>query len=48
MGEPTKLVLLEKIVELIKRENLVTKAQEIGQKLLAGLRDLEASYPNLV
>uniref|UniRef100_A0A183CLS2 4-aminobutyrate--2-oxoglutarate transaminase n=1 Tax=Globodera pallida TaxID=36090 RepID=A0A183CLS2_GLOPA len=48
MGEPTKLVLLQRVVDVIKREHLVAKAGELGAKLLAGLKELESRHPNLV
>jgi 4-aminobutyrate aminotransferase / (S)-3-amino-2-methylpropionate transaminase len=48
MGEPTKLVLLEKVVEVIKKNNLVEKTKNIGKLMLDGLRQLESNYPNLV
>lgn len=48
MGEPTKLVLLEKAVEVIKRDNLVQKTKEIGEELRKGLETLENHYPNKV
>jgi hypothetical protein len=48
MGEPTKLVILEKVVEVLQRENLMGNAQDIGKSLLDGLKDLEQHYPQLV
>uniref|UniRef100_A0AC34F510 (S)-3-amino-2-methylpropionate transaminase n=1 Tax=Panagrolaimus sp. ES5 TaxID=591445 RepID=A0AC34F510_9BILA len=48
MGEPTKLVILEKAVEVMKRENLVQKTKEIGEELIKGLRRLESHYPQKV
>uniref|UniRef100_A0A915MFM8 4-aminobutyrate aminotransferase n=1 Tax=Meloidogyne javanica TaxID=6303 RepID=A0A915MFM8_MELJA len=48
MGEPTKLVLLEKIVQVIKRDQLVQKAKNVGNDLLAELKNLEKCYPHLL
>lgn len=48
MGEPTKLVLLEKVVEVIKRDGLVQKTKEIGEELRKGLGRLESNYPQKV
>nr|CAD2172161.1 unnamed protein product [Meloidogyne enterolobii] len=48
MGEPTKLVLLEKIVQVIKRDQLVSKAKNVGNDLLAELKNLEKCYPHLL
>lgn len=48
MGEPTKLVLLEKVVQVIKRDNLVQKTKEVGEELRKGLSRLECHYPQKV
>uniref|UniRef100_A0A1I8BCI3 Gamma-amino-N-butyrate transaminase n=1 Tax=Meloidogyne hapla TaxID=6305 RepID=A0A1I8BCI3_MELHA len=48
MGEPTKLVLLEKIVQIVKRDQLVNKAKNIGNSLLVELNKLEKRYPNML
>uniref|UniRef100_A0A7E4V294 Gamma-amino-N-butyrate transaminase n=1 Tax=Panagrellus redivivus TaxID=6233 RepID=A0A7E4V294_PANRE len=48
MGEPTKLVTLEKAVEVIKRDNLVQKTKDVGIELRRGLSVLEAIYPRLI
>lgn len=41
MGEPTKVILLEKAIEVIKRDNLLKNVRNIGEELQKGLRDLE-------
>uniref|UniRef100_F1KZ14 (S)-3-amino-2-methylpropionate transaminase n=2 Tax=Ascaris TaxID=6251 RepID=F1KZ14_ASCSU len=44
MGEPTKVILLEKAIEVIKRDNLLKNVRNIGEELQKGLRDLEQKY----
>lgn len=44
LGDPTKLVLLEKVVEVVKKENLVKQAKNVGLELTQGLRQLESTY----
>jgi len=48
MGEPTKLVILEKVVQIIKRDNLVEKTRKVGEQLLAGLHKLGAAHKDKV
>lgn len=48
MGEPTKLIIFEKIVEIIKRDDLITKARDVGKKLYHDLVSLSLAFPNLV
>ncbi|TMS38062.1 hypothetical protein L596_004870 [Steinernema carpocapsae] len=48
MGDPSKLVVLEKALEVIKRDGLVEKTKNVGENLLAGLQKLEAAYPQQV
>ncbi|XP_065564125.1 4-aminobutyrate aminotransferase, mitochondrial-like [Artemia franciscana] len=45
MGEPSKILLLEKIIAIIKRDNLLQNVQACGEKLMAGLSDLGKIYP---
>lgn len=48
MGEPTKLVVLEKVIEIIQRDGLVKKNKEIGQYLQKSLHQLASSHSNKV
>lgn len=48
MGEPTKLVILEKVVEIIKRDNLVEETRKVGEQMRKELSRLEADYSNKV
>lgn len=41
MGDPSKLPILQAIIEEIKREKLLELVRTSGQVLLSGLRDLE-------
>jgi len=45
MGEPSKVLLLEKVIEVIKRDRLLENVQASGRKLLDGLNDLSKRYP---
>ncbi|VDK56990.1 unnamed protein product [Anisakis simplex] len=44
MGEPTKLILLEKAVEVIERDNLLEQVRRVGKGLQSGLRNIESAY----
>lgn len=48
MGEPSKIVILEKVVEVIRRDGLVEQANEVGQLLQKGLHDIAGNYPHHV
>jgi 4-aminobutyrate aminotransferase/(S)-3-amino-2-methylpropionate transaminase len=48
MGEPAKLVVLEKVVEIIKRDNLVEKTRVVGKYLQDKLHELAKDFPNKV
>ncbi|VDM49358.1 unnamed protein product [Toxocara canis] len=44
MGEPTKVILLEKAIEVIKRDNLLEQVRNVGKSLQQGLKDIEHKY----
>lgn len=48
MGDPTKIVLLEAILNVIKRDNLLSVVEKSGDILMSNLRDLEAEFPALI
>jgi 4-aminobutyrate aminotransferase/(S)-3-amino-2-methylpropionate transaminase len=48
MGEPSKVLLLEKVVEVIKRDKLLENVQASGKRLLEGLKDFGQRYPQHV
>lgn len=48
MGDPGKLVLLEKILSVIKRDSLLENVNKVGNKLKAGLHAAEKEFPALL
>lgn len=44
MGDPGKLLLLQAIVETIKKDNLLSVVQESGRVLTKGLKDFEKEF----
>lgn len=44
MSDPSKLLLLEQIVKVIKNEKLVENIKEVGDYLMKGLKDLEVKF----
>lgn len=48
VGDPTKVVLLEALLNVIERDNLLRNVYETGKLLLKGLKDCEKRYPNLI
>lgn len=48
MGDPSKLIMLEAAINVIRNENLVTKIQATGQRLQKGLAELQNKYQQVV
>lgn len=48
MGEPSKIVILEKVVEVIRRDGLVERAKTVGEELHKGLTVIASDYPHQV
>lgn len=48
MGDPSKLILLERVISVVHNENLVSEMDRIGSKLLQGLEELQSKYPSIV
>lgn len=48
MGDPGKLLLLEEIVEVIKRQSLLDNVNKVGTLLKRGLLDAEREFPNIL
>jgi len=48
MGDPSKLLLLQGVLEVIRRDSLLDLVQKTGEKLLTGLRSFEREFPQLV
>ncbi len=44
MGDPSKLVLLEAVVNVVKRDQLLHSTATVGEKLLKGLESLQVRY----
>merc|ERR1711924_311811 len=45
MGEPVKMLQLSTILDVIDRDDLVNSTARTGATLYAGLRELQAAYP---
>jgi 4-aminobutyrate aminotransferase/(S)-3-amino-2-methylpropionate transaminase len=43
MGEPSKIQVLKKVIDVIRRDNLLQNVQETGDILLKGLKDLQVN-----
>jgi 4-aminobutyrate aminotransferase/(S)-3-amino-2-methylpropionate transaminase len=43
-GDPSKLILLEKAVEVIKRDNLLDRTKNSGVALQKGLNELQVRF----
>ncbi|XP_055610219.1 4-aminobutyrate aminotransferase, mitochondrial [Uranotaenia lowii] len=48
MGDPGKLLLLESILKVIKRDALLSNVEKTGKKLRQGLIDAQNKYPTLL
>lgn len=48
MGDPGKLLLLEAILKVVKRDNLLENVNRVGKKLKQGLLDAQRDYPALL
>lgn len=48
MGDPGKLLLLETILDVIKRDSLLDNVNRVGNKLKQGLLNAQHDYPNLL
>ena len=48
MGDPIKLVMLEKVLDVIKREKLIKKVNQTGEYLMGHLQKLEKANPGLI
>jgi 4-aminobutyrate aminotransferase/(S)-3-amino-2-methylpropionate transaminase len=48
MGDPSKLLLLQGVLEVVNRDSLLDLVQKSGEKLLAGLRSFEQEFPQLL
>lgn len=48
MGDPSKIVLLEEVLNVVRNDKLVDAARDTGNFLLAGLKHLQSLYPGVV
>lgn len=48
MGDPGKLLLLQGVLSVMKRDSLLSVVQKSGEKLLNGLYDLQKEFPALL
>ncbi|XP_075220509.1 4-aminobutyrate aminotransferase [Lycorma delicatula] len=48
MGDPGKIIILEAILDIIKKENLLQTVEETGKVLTSGLKELEKEFPELI
>lgn len=48
VGEPSKLVLLEAVLDTIERDSLLARVQEVGDSMMLGLEDLSRKYPGIL
>lgn len=48
LGDPSKLILLEEVINEINKNDLINKINDVGKVMLSGLVSLTKDYPNLV
>lgn len=48
LGDPSKLLLLDQVIKVIKRDNLLKQISETGDYLLRNLETIEKQYPDLI
>lgn len=48
VGEPSKLVLLEAVIDTIKRENLLARVTSVGEQMKKGLVEISDKYPGVL
>ncbi|KAM9584134.1 4-aminobutyrate aminotransferase, mitochondrial [Trichechus inunguis] len=48
LGDPAKNLLLAEVINVIKREDLLSNAAHAGKTLLTGLLELQARYPQFI
>nr|KAF6439574.1 4-aminobutyrate aminotransferase [Rousettus aegyptiacus] len=48
LGDPSKNLLLAEVINVIKREDLLSNAAHAGKALVTGLLDLQARYPQFI
>ncbi|XP_033735756.1 4-aminobutyrate aminotransferase, mitochondrial-like [Pecten maximus] len=48
LGDPSKLIFLEEVVNLIKEDDLLDRVEDTGSHLLSGLHDVQDRFPGLL
>ena len=48
MGDPIRLIFLEKVVQIVQQQNLIAQAADTGNYLIDQLMKLEKMYPMLM
>jgi len=48
MGDPSKLVLLEEVIKVIERDQLIENVNKTGKALISGLKELEKQHPQVL
>ena len=47
VGEPSKLILLEAVLDTIAEENLLARVTEVGDEMISGLHSLASKFPGV-
>ncbi|KAL4240525.1 hypothetical protein ACF0H5_001317 [Mactra antiquata] len=48
VGDPSKIALLEEVIQVIQKENLLDNVKVTGDYLLTGLKNMQTKYPGLL
>ncbi|CAB3363893.1 Hypothetical predicted protein [Cloeon dipterum] len=48
MGDPGKLLLLEGVIEVIQKDDLLSQVRRSGDRLLSGLKQLQSEFPAML
>ncbi|XP_035217547.1 4-aminobutyrate aminotransferase, mitochondrial-like [Stegodyphus dumicola] len=48
LGDPSKMVLLEQVIKVIKEQNLLKNMEVTGAHLLKGIKELQGKYQNKI
>jgi len=48
VGEPSKLVLLEAVLDTIVKDKLLSRVTQVGDEMMGGLKDLSTKYPGVL
>jgi len=48
MGDPSRLLLLEYVVNVVKENNLLEKIKDVGRHMVEGLENLQDRYPDQI